>query len=152
MTDEVVIRKGDPGDAETLTEFNVAMAWETEHKRLDPATVARGVRAVLASADYGFYAVAVAADRVVGSLLVTYEWSDWRCGLFWWVQSVYVRPELRRRGIFTKLHAFVRDEAARTPRVCGLRLYVEDANHAAQRVYTALGMKRTPYHIYEQSL
>jgi GNAT superfamily N-acetyltransferase len=152
MADEVIIRTGQLGDADTLAQFNIAMAWETERKRLDPATVARGVQAVLTNADHGFYAVAVVAGEVVGSLLVTYEWSDWRCGLFWWIQSVYVRPEFRRRGIFKKLHAFLKDEASRRPHVCGLRLYVEDANHAAQQVYAALDMKRTPYHVYEQSL
>jgi len=150
MTDDVVIRRGQLDDAETLAEFNVAMAWETERTRLEPATVTRGVQAVLTKADYGFYVVAVVEGDVVGALLVTYEWSDWRCGLFWWVQSVYVRPEFRRRSVFTRLHAFLKDEASCTPDVCGMRLYVEDSNHAAQQVYAALGMKRTPYHVYEQ--
>ncbi|MBN2131340.1 MAG: GNAT family N-acetyltransferase [Sedimentisphaerales bacterium] len=152
MANEVAIRRAASGDANTLAEFNIAMAWETERKHLDPATVARGVRAVLTKADYGFYVVAAVAGEVVGSLLVTYEWSDWRCGLFWWVQSVHVRPEFRRRGVFRQLYAFVRDEAARNPEVCGLRLYVEDTNHAAHRVYAAIGMTRTPYHLYEQLL
>jgi GNAT superfamily N-acetyltransferase len=150
MTNDVAIRRGEPSDAETLAEFNIAMAWETERKRLDAPTVTRGVQAVLKNANYGFYVVAVAEDRVVGSLLVTYEWSDWRCGLLWWIQSVYVRPSFRRRGVFTRLHEFLQDEASRAPQICGLRLYVEDSNRTAQQVYTTLGMKRTPYHIYEQ--
>ncbi len=152
MTHKVTIRRARPDDADALAAFNIAMAQETEHKHLDPATVARGGRAVLANADYGFYVVAVVAGEIVGSLLVTYEWSDWRCGLFWWVQSVYVRPESRRHGIFRQLYASVQGEASRTPDVCGLRLYVEDANHAAHQVYATIGMQRTPYHLYEQLL
>jgi GNAT superfamily N-acetyltransferase len=128
------------------------MAWETERKRLDATVVGRGVRAVLEEARHGFYVVAAVAGQTVGSLLVTYEWSDWRCGLFWWVQSVYVTPEFRRQGVFTKLHAFVKTEASRDPNVCGLRLYVEDANRPAQQVYATLGWQRTPYHIHEQLL
>lgn len=152
MADGAMIRKAAASDADTLAQFNIAMARETERKHLDPTTVARGVRAVLTEADYGFYVVAAVAGDVVGSLLVTYEWSDWRCGLFWWVQSVYVRPEFRRRGVFRELYAFVRNEASRAPHVCGLRLYVEDGNHAAHQVYAAIGMQRTPYHLYEQLL
>ncbi|MBN1361910.1 MAG: GNAT family N-acetyltransferase [Sedimentisphaerales bacterium] len=151
MTEEVTLRKGELRDADTLAAFNVAMAWETERKHLDPEVVGRGVRAVLAQPERGFYVVAVAEGEVVGALLVTYEWSDWRCGQFWWVQSVYVQPPFRRRGIFRRLHAFVGEEASHNSQVCGLRLYVEDNNGAAQQVYTALGMRRTPYHVYEQS-
>ncbi len=152
MSGEVTIRRAASGDAEALAGFNVAMAWETEHKHLDRVTVVRGVRAVLTNPEHGFYVVAIVEDEAVASLLVTYEWSDWRCGLFWWIQSVYVQPPCRRRGIFRRLHTFVRDEASRTPEVCGLRLYVDDANHAAQQVYTVLGMRRTPYLLYEQPL
>ncbi len=152
MSDPVTIRGAEPNDADTVAEFNIAMAWETERKHLDPATVAQGVRAVLAEASHGFYVVAVVADEVVGSLLVTYEWSDWRCGQFWWIQSVYVKPERRRLGIFKELHRFVREQASQRPDVCGLRLYVEQANHIAQKTYAQLGMEETPYHVYEEPL
>lgn len=152
MTDDVTIKQAAAADATTLAAFNIALAWETERKRLDVDIVARGVEAVLTQPEHGFYVVALVEGEAAGSLLVTYEWSDWRCGRFWWVQSVYVRPEFRRRGLFTRLHAFVKDQASRAPEVCGLRLYVEDANAAAHQVYAAIGMQRTPYHIYEQLL
>lgn len=152
MADEIIIRRAEPADAATVAAFNVAMAQETEGKRLDAGVVTDGVRAVLGDAEHGFYVVAEVGSEVVAALLVTYEWSDWRCGRFWWIQSVYVRPSYRRQGVFRKLHAFVKDEAGQAEGVCGLRLYVEDENRAAQQVYAALGLRRTPYHIYEQPL
>lgn len=152
MDKPVMIRDAEPNDADTLAEFNIAMAWETERKRLDRPTVAQGVRTVLAEASHGFYVVAIVAGEAAGSLLVTYEWSDWRCGQFWWIQSVYVKPEHRRLGIFKELYAFVRKQAMQRPDVCGLRLYVEQANHIAQKTYAQLGMEETPYHVYEELL
>ncbi len=152
MGDAVTIRAAEANDADTLAEFNIAMAWETEHKRLDPAAVARGVRAVLADPSHGFYIVAVVAGKMAGSLLITYEWSDWRCGQFWWIQSVYVRPERRRLGVFKDLYGFAREQATQRPDVCGLRLYVEQANHIAQETYTRTGLEKTPYHVYEELL
>ena len=139
-------------DAATLAGFNQAMALETEAKVLPDAVVAPGVEAVLRDAVHGFYVVADTGGKVVGSLLVTYEWSDWRNGRIWWIQSVYVRPEYRRRGVYRALHAFVRDRARSTTGVVGLRLYVERDNAAAQRTYAALGMHETPYLVYEETL
>ena len=139
-------------DAGTLAGFNQAMALETEAKVLADAVVLPGVEEALRDAVHGFYVVADTGGEVVGSLLVTYEWSDWRNGRIWWIQSVYVRPEYRRRGVYRTLHEFVRDLARATGGVVGLRLYVERDNAAAQRTYAALGMHETPYLVYEETL
>ena len=148
----MTIRIAKPGDLETIAQFNAAMAWETEHKRLDLPTLTRGVEGVFTDPDHGFYVVAAGGDEVVASLLITYEWSDWRCGRFWWIQSVYVKPEFRRRGVFKALYRFVKTEATDRPGVCGLRLYVERDNHNAQRCYDTIGMEATPYKMYEHIL
>jgi GNAT superfamily N-acetyltransferase len=152
MTENVTIRVGVLEDAETLAQFNAAMAWETEEKKLDLPTVTRGVQGVLANAANGFYVVATSDKEVVGALLVTYEWSDWRCGRYWWVQSVYVRPEFRRRGVFRELYRFVKAKAQSDSHARGLRLYVEKANHDAQRCYSEIGLDEIPYKMYEERL
>ena len=149
MSDEVLIRFGKHDDAPVLAQFNVAMAWETEEKQLTLSTVAQGVEAVLEQPEHGFYVVAEQNSEVIGSLLVTYEWSDWRCARFWWIQSVYVKPESRAQGVFRRLYAFLEAEAARTPGVCGFRLYVEQSNHTAQQTYARMNMEKTGYDMYE---
>ena len=140
------------GDAATLAGFNRAMALETESKTLPLATLLPGVQAVLGDPRHGFYVVADAEGEIAGSLLVTYEWSDWRNGRIWWIQSVYVRPDFRRCGIYRNLHEFVRERARAAGDVVGIRLYVERENTTAQRTYAALGMAETPYRIYEEML
>ena len=147
---QLVIRQAEARDADTLAAFNSAMAFETEGKRLRDAVVGAGVRRLLADAQLGFYLVAEAEGATVASLMVTTEWSDWRNGRFWWIQSVYVRPEWRRRGVFSALYAHVLRAAAEQPDVCGLRLYVERENHAAQATYRSLGMEETDYLLFEQ--
>ena len=137
-------------EADTLAGFNIAMALETEGRRLLPEVVGAGVRRLLAEPALGFYLVAVADGEVVGSAMVTTEWSDWRNGRFWWIQSVYVRPERRRHGVFRALYAHIREAAAQAPDVCGFRLYVERENAAAQATYRALGMHETDYRIMEE--
>ncbi len=149
MSDEVLIRYGKHEDAPVLAQFNVAMAWETEEKHLELSTVTKGVEAVVKQSEHGFYVVAEQNADVIGSLLVTYEWSDWRCARFWWIQSVYVKPECRAQGVFRRLYTFLQAEAARTPDVCGFRLYVERSNHTAQRTYTRMNMEKTGYDMYE---
>jgi ribosomal protein S18 acetylase RimI-like enzyme len=116
---------------------------------LDRARLLAGVRALLGDPAKGFYLVACAAGRVVGQLMITYEWSDWRNGNFWWVQSVYVLPEDRGRGVFTKLYQDAEERARASGDACGLRLYVEEENARAQRTYAGLGMRPTSYRIYE---
>jgi len=145
------IRAATPADVSDLAAWNAAMAWETEHKRLDPATLERGVRGVFEQPRRGFYLVAERDGAAVGCLLVTYEWSDWRDGDFWWIQSVYVVPAARRDGAFRALYADVAQRAAAAGAV-GLRLYVETENRRAQATYEGLGMQRCHYFMYEALL
>jgi len=152
MPDAPTIRRATTDDAETIVRFNRQMAEETEEKRLDPATVRNGVQAVFDDPERGFYLVAERNGAAAGTLMITYEWSDWRNGRFWWIQSVYVRPEARRRGVYTALHRDVRRRAREAEDACGLRLYVERANAAAQETYEALGMTETAYRMYEEML
>jgi ribosomal protein S18 acetylase RimI-like enzyme len=146
----MLLRLATPADAAVLAEFNSAMALETEGKELLPEVIGAGVRALLENPASGFYLLAEEAGRAVGSLMVTREWSDWRKGNFWWVQSVYVRPECRRRGIYKRLYRRVQELAAQDPTVCGFRLYVERENSRAQATYRALGMKETGYLVFEE--
>ena len=148
MTD-LVIRRAAPADAALIAANNRAMALETEGKVLDPATTLRGAAALIADATKGFYLVAERASEVAGQLMVTYEWSDWRNGTFWWIQSVYVTPAQRRSGVFRALYRRVQEMAADAGDVCGIRLYVETANVRAQSTYVALGMQRSHYELYE---
>jgi len=145
------LRRARAEDLATLVEFNAAMALETEALTLDRARLQAGVAALLADPRRGLYRVALAAGGIVGALMLTREWSDWRCGDWWWIQSVYVRPEWRRRGIFTALYRGVEAEAAADPAACGLRLYVEHDNLSAQHTYRALGMRESHYRMYEHS-
>ncbi|MCC2615202.1 GNAT family N-acetyltransferase [Aestuariibacter halophilus] len=145
------IRKAVSADLNALVQFNQAMALETENKQLDNACLTAGVRAVLDSQDKGFYLVAEVAGEIVGSLMVTFEWSDWRNGTFWWVQSVYIVPEHRRKGIYSALYREVQTLSEDQPNVCGYRLYVEKDNLTAQRTYQALGMEETHYLMFEAS-
>ena len=145
----IQIRKGEPRDAATIAEFNRAMAWETEHKELSLAIVQRGVERVFTDPKKGFYLVATNAEQIVGQLMVTYEWSDWRDGWFWWVQSVYVPPTARQQGIFRSLFTELLTLAHRAGDVVGVRLYVEKENAKAQQTYASLGMHEAGYLLYE---
>lgn len=152
MDTDLTVRRATPDDADTIAAFNRSMAAETEDKPLDPDTVQSGVHALFDDPSRGFYLVAEQGDSVVGSLMITTEWSDWRNGAFWWVQSVYVRPEARRQGVYAALYAHVKAQAADAGDVCGLRLYVERTNTGAQHAYRALGMTETSYRLYEEML
>lgn len=143
------IRRATLNDLDTLAAFNAAMADETEDKTLEQDTLRAGIRGLLQDEQKGRYWVADQGSRIMGALMCTTEWSDWRNGAFWWIQSVYVRPEARRQGVFTALYEHVRSKAQNEPGVCGLRLYVERENAAAQSTYEALGMARTAYQMYE---
>ena len=144
----LLIRPATAADMPDLCAWNAAMAWETERKTLEPARLRRGVAGVLAQPTRGFYLLAESAGAAVGSLLVTYEWSDWRCGDFWWIQSVYVVATARRQGVFRALYAAT-EQRARDAGAVGLRLYVETENTAAQSTYASLGMQRCHYAMYE---
>jgi ribosomal protein S18 acetylase RimI-like enzyme len=152
MLSAMKIRKARLTDAAIIADFNSRLAWETEKLRLDPQTIQRGVLAALKDARKGTYFVAEHEGDVVGQLLITYEWSDWRNGNFWWIQSVYVAAEHRQAGVFRALFAHVQKLALTRRDVCGLRLYVEENNDRAQRTYTKLGMLKTHYEIFEADL
>lgn len=145
------IRRAGPEDADLLADFNVEMALETEHYQLDRAIVREGVRGPLEDEGNGFYLVAVdESGAVIGGLLVTFEWTDWRNGMLWWVQSVYVVPQWRGRGVYRALYAEVKARAQSASNVRGLRLYVERDNRIAQAAYQKLGMTETAYKMYEE--
>lgn len=149
MNEIWTIRKAVTSDSDTIAAFNTAMALETENKRLDPATVGPGVRCLMDQPAMGFYLVAERDGFVGGCLMVTFEWTDWRNGIFWWIQSVYVRPEHRRKGLFSALFHHVSDMARSDPDARGIRLYVEKDNAGARQTYQALGMDQTHYRMYE---
>jgi ribosomal protein S18 acetylase RimI-like enzyme len=146
---ELTIRRAVLADAAVIAEYNRAMAKETEDLDLDPPRVLAGVEAALSDGAKGFYVVADHGGRVVAQLMITFEWSDWRNGQFWWFQSVYVHPEYRKQGIFRNLYAHVLEQARANPEICGVRLYVEGANLRAQHTYESLGMSKTSYDLYE---
>ncbi|MEM6506084.1 MAG: N-acetyltransferase [Planctomycetota bacterium] len=146
-------RPATPADADIIARYNQAMAQETENKALSLEVLGPGVRRVFNEPSQGRYLVAVSdAGEVVGCLLITYEWSDWRNAQVWWVQSVYVHPEHRRRGVFGLLYQAVRELGESVGGVCGYRLYVERDNTRAQRTYEGLGMNQTAYLMYEDLL
>ncbi len=149
---ELRVRMACAADGDAFVGFNRAMALETENKTLDEAIVDPGVRAVFEDPNRGFYVVAESANNIVAALMVTFEWSDWRNANFWWIQSVYVTPEFRRRGSYRKLYDFVRERARGEGDVCGFRLYVEKDNVAARKVYEALGMSASDYLMYEEKI
>lgn len=144
----VTIRIAARDDIAHIAQWNVSMAWETERKVLEPAVIERGVTAVFDEPRRGFYLVAERAGEPAGCLLVTYEWSDWRAGDFWWIQSVYVVESARREGVFRRLYEDAKQRATQAGAV-GLRLYVETENERAQRTYAGLGMERCHYFMYE---
>jgi ribosomal protein S18 acetylase RimI-like enzyme len=153
ILDLLNIRLAKLEDAARIASFSAAMALETEDRRLDLDRLHDGTIAVLNSPDRGFFMVAELeqADdrRLLGQLMITYEWSDWRNGAFWWIQSVYVDPAWRRQSIFRRMHETVMVTAKTSPNVCGVRLYVEESNGAAQAVYRKVGLTPSSYAIFE---
>ena len=149
MSPALHLRPAHAGDVPRLRDWACAMALETEHKVLDPDTVQRGIHAVLDQPRRGAYFVAERGGEAAGTLMLTYEWSDWRNGDWWWIQSVYVAPGHRRKGVYAALYAHVLAGARSDPAVCGLRLYVERDNANAQRTYESLGMVDAGYRMYE---
>ena len=146
---EIKIRPARPEDAAVLAEFQIRMARETEGMELDRSTVERGVAAVLADPGKGEYWLAEEGDSVLACLLVTFEWSDWRNGTVLWIQSVYVLPEARGRGLYRRLYEHLKTRVEAAPDLRGIRLYVDKRNAAAQRVYERLGMTREHYELFE---
>lgn len=148
------IRKAVLKDATIVADFNLKLARESENLRLNPKTVAKGVKAVLKDPAKGIYFLAECASadsgkEIAGQLLITLEWSDWRNGAFWWIQSVYVRKEFRGQGVFRAMYRHILQQARKPGNVRGLRLYVEKENERALRAYGKLGMKETYYRVFE---
>ncbi|MDC1072113.1 GNAT family N-acetyltransferase [Arenicellales bacterium IMCC56312] len=147
-----IIRSACTDDISDIAQFNIAMAQETEERQLDPETIQSGVSGVIQNHAHGFYLIAERDQVAVGSLLITFEWSDWRNGTLWWIQSVYVKPEHRRTGVFKALYDAVIARARAAKSVRGIRLYVEQENLDAQSVYQKLSMQKTPYQMFERML
>ena len=146
----MIIRRALSQDVVELAEFNTSTARETEGIELIPEVAAAGVRAMIDNPQMGFYLVVELDNSIQASLMVTTEWSDWRNGMFWWIQSVYVRPAYRRQGLYRELYTRVKELAEQEPSVCGYRLYVECDNVNAQKTYHSLGMSETDYKLYEE--
>lgn len=150
----IKIRHATRNDLDHVVAFNLALAQETEGRLLEECLVREGVQALSDNPSQGFYLVAEIQEgektQIVGQLMITYEWSDWRNGVFWWIQSVYVHPGWRKKGIFRHLFEFIRREAKARRDVVGLRLYVEEQNSQAMVIYQKLGLIPTPYQVFEQ--
>lgn len=149
MKNAVTFRDARPGDAGAIIDFQLAMARETEELELDRDTCTRGVEAVFADPNRGRYFVAESEGRVVASLMITYEWSDWRNGVVWWIQSVFVTGELRGQGVYAGLYRHVQSLVNADESIRGIRLYVDRRNSRAQQVYARLGMNGEHYSVFE---
>jgi GNAT superfamily N-acetyltransferase len=149
MSDDIRIRQGTTSDINRIAEFQQALAQESEGKTLDDDLLLKGIQKIFQDEGRGFYLMAESGDQVVGGLMITYEWSDWRNANFWWIQSVYVDNKWRRQGVYRALHDYVDDIARSRNDICGIRLYVERNNTVAQQTYNSLGMSQSHYHLYE---
>ncbi len=146
---DLTIRQAVLSDAPVLVAFNESMAQETEGIQLDHGRLQKGIEALFQDQSRGLYFVAESDGKVVGQLMITYEWSDWRNGTFWWIQSVYTDKNFRNKGVFRALYRHVESLARSRNDVCGLRLYVEEHNSRAQQTYESLGMKYSQYRMME---
>jgi ribosomal protein S18 acetylase RimI-like enzyme len=144
------MRKATANDANAIAQFNSAMALETEGKRLMPEVIGPGVANLIANPERGFYLVCEGELGLKACLMITTEWSDWRNGNFWWIQSVYVKPEFRQQGVYRAMYKYLKTLALADANVCGFRLYVEKENVTAQKTYGSLGMAQTDYLMFEE--
>ena len=143
------IRRATLNDIKTIAEYNYNLAFETEDKKLDMEILTKGVKNLIEDENKGIYHVCEIGDKVIGQIMYTFEWSDWRNGTFLWVQSVYVDKEYRGKGVFKKLYNYIKDICDNDENICGIRLYVERENYVAQKTYSNLGMHECNYHMYE---
>lgn len=154
LPEQILVRPARREDVDSIVAFSAAMALETEGRRLDLARLCEGTLSLLSAPERGFFMVAeiLEADRhrLIGQLMITFEWSDWRNAAFWWVQSVYVAPAWRRQGVYRTMYDHIVAKAKADPQVCGIRLYVERDNHTAQTVYQHVGLASSVYAVYEQ--
>jgi len=149
---DIAVRAATAEDVQFILASNRAMAAETEDVGLDSDTLRLGIEYLLGNTAQGRYLVAEVNGEPAGTLMITFEWSDWRNGRFWWIQSVYVNAEARRQGVYRAMHEAVRELASKDPQVCGIRLYVERENLGAQQTYQRIGMTETHYRLYEEAL
>lgn len=145
----MLIRRATINDVEKIVQFNYNLAFETEDKILDINTLNKGVKALINDESKGVYHVCEIDGKVVGQIMYTFEWSDWRNGTFIWVQSVYVDKDYRGQGVFRELYNHIKNMCNNDKSICGIRLYVEVENFIAQKTYKNLGMEKCNYHIYE---
>ena len=145
----MIIREANLNDASKIVEFNWNLAFETEDKRLSKNTLKKGVEALIQDQNKGVYYLCEINGEVVGQIMYTYEWSDWRNGTFIWIQSVYVHKEYRGKGVFKNLYSHIKNICDNDESICGIRLYVERENYTAQKTYKALGMEQCNYYMYE---
>ena len=146
------IRGGRPEDWPAIVEFNRRLALESEDKVLDVTVLTSGVKRLLADPGLGRYFLAEEDGHIVAQTMITYEWSDWRNGMFWWLQSVYVDKDYRGRGVFASLYRHIETLARCDGNICGIRLYVEERNKPAHAVYAAMGLNTAGYFILEKQL
>ena len=151
---QLIVRQASRTDLDSIVAFSAAMALETEGRTLDEVRLREGTLSLLDSPAHGFFMVAevphTEPSQLVGQLMITFEWSDWRNAVFWWVQSVYVAPTWRRQGVYRLMHDEIVAQAKADPKVCGIRLYVEQDNRTAQTVYQRVGLAPSAYKVYEQ--
>jgi len=145
----ITVRKGKQSDNKTIVDFQVKMAKETEQIDLDRDIVNKGVNAVINSPDKGIYFVAESGDKIIASLMITFEWSDWRNGNIYWIQSVYVLPEFRKKGVFKTMYLCLKNIVQKDKNIRGLRLYVDKTNTNARKVYETMEMDGNHYLLYE---
>ena len=145
----MIVRKAELKDLESIVGFQLAMAKETEHIELNRSTVEKGVTAVLKDSTKGAYYVVEKDEYVISSLLTTYEWSDWRNGTVLWIQSVYVRPEYRRKGVYRRMYSHIKEQVLNDKNLNGIRLYADKSNHTAHKTYRNLGMSMDHYITFE---
>lgn len=146
---KINIRKALNKDIDVIARYNYNLAYETENKILNMNILTKGVEAIIKDENKGIYHVCEINGEVVGQIMYTFEWSDWRNGTFLWIQSVYVNKEFRGMGVFKALYKFIRDIADNDNNICGIRLYVEKENTIAKKTYKNIGMKECNYYIYE---
>ena len=146
---EIEIRKANPSDDKIIIDFQMRMAKETENIDLDPVILEKGVNAIFTNPALGQYYIASSEGKTVASLMTTFEWSDWRNSMVWWLQSVFILPEFRRMGVFRKMYDYVQQQVLQNESVSGIRLYVDTSNHGARKTYKAVGMDGEHYQLFE---
>lgn len=149
IANKMIIREANFNDRESIANFQVAMAKETENEELDYSTVLNGVSAVLMNEEKGRYFIAEIDGNTIASLLITYEWSDWRNGTIYWIQSVFVMPENRGKGVYAGMYSYIKEKVEKSNDIIGIRLYVDKRNTNAKSVYIRLGMSSEHYELFE---